>query len=60
MPSLEALTGVSPESNLLFDSASNIFGITEGGGKTSECTGNFAGAGCGVVFKIDQGHNDQF
>ena len=52
--------GGSPESNLLFDSASNIFGITEAGGKRSECTGNFSGAGCGVVFKIDQGHNDQF
>jgi hypothetical protein len=52
--------GGEPESNLLFDSAGSILGITEGGGKTSECTGNFAGAGCGVVFKIAQGHNDQF
>jgi hypothetical protein len=52
--------GSSPESNLLFDSAGNIFGITEAGGNTSKCTGNFSGLGCGVVFKIDQGHRDQF
>jgi hypothetical protein len=53
--------GGLPESNLLLDSAGNIFGITEGGGNTSECTGNFEGeAGCGVVFKIHQHHRDQF
>jgi hypothetical protein len=52
--------GSGPESNLLLDSAGNIFGITEAGGNTSECTGNFSGAGCGVVFKIDQHHRDQF
>jgi len=52
--------GAEPESNLLLDSAGNIVGLTEGGGDTSECTGNFSGAGCGVVFKIAQGHDDQF
>jgi hypothetical protein len=51
--------GSEPESNLLLDSAGNIFGVTEAGGNTSECTGNFNGAGCGVVFKIDQRHRDQ-
>ena len=44
--------GGEPESNLLLDSAGNIFGITEAGGNTSECTGNFSGAGCGVVFNL--------
>ena len=39
-------------SDLLFDSAGDIFGLTEGGGNTSECTGNFSGAGCGVVFEL--------
>jgi hypothetical protein len=52
--------GSSPESNLLIDSAGNIFGITEAGGNTSECTGNEEGeAGCGVVFEIGE-HRDQF
>jgi len=44
--------GGEPESNLLFDSAGNIYGMTEGGGNTSDCTGNFSGAGCGVVFEL--------
>jgi hypothetical protein len=48
--------GSGPESNLLLDSAGNIFGVTEGGGNISECSGY----GCGVVFKIARGHNDQF
>jgi hypothetical protein len=53
--------GGLPESNLVLDSAGNIFGVTEGGGNTSACTGNEEGeAGCGVVFKIDQRHRDQF
>ena len=53
---LYALTGGAdggePESNLLFDSAGNIYGMTEGGGNTSDCTGNFSGTGCGVVFEL--------
>jgi len=44
--------GGEPESNLLFDSGGNIFGMTEGGGNTSQCTGNFNSAGCGVVFEL--------
>jgi hypothetical protein len=40
--------GSSPESNLLFDSAGDIFGVTEGGGNTSDCSG----FGCGVVFEL--------
>ena len=31
--------GSGPESNLLLDSAGNIFGVTEGGGNISECSG---------------------
>lgn len=47
--------GGLPESNLILDSSGNLFGVTEGGGNTSECTGNEDGeAGCGVVFEIDQ------
>jgi uncharacterized repeat protein (TIGR03803 family) len=45
--------GNVPASNLLLDSAGNIFGITEAGGNTSECTGNEqGGSGCGVVFEL--------
>lgn len=45
--------GSVPQSNLVFDSAGNIFGLTVGGGNNSECTGNsFAPAGCGVVFEL--------
>ena len=44
--------GGEPGSNLLVDSTGNVFGMTEGGGNTSECTGNFSGAGCGVVFEL--------
>ncbi|HTA23408.1 MAG TPA: choice-of-anchor tandem repeat GloVer-containing protein [Terriglobales bacterium] len=44
--------GSEPESNLLLGPDGSIFGITEAGGNTSECTGNFSGAGCGVVFGI--------
>jgi len=45
--------GGTPQSNLLLDSAGNIFGMTEGGGNDSECTVNyFAGKGCGVVFEL--------
>jgi hypothetical protein len=54
-----AADGSGPESNLLLDSDGNVFGITEAGGNTSECTGNFSGAGCGVVFKIDRAHNER-
>jgi hypothetical protein len=46
--------GSGPESNLLFDSAGNIFGITEGGGDTSVCSGY----GCGVVFQLSPQHRD--
>jgi len=54
---LYAFTGASdgsvPESNLLLDSAGNVFGVTQGGGNNSECTGNtLGGEGCGVVFEL--------
>jgi uncharacterized repeat protein (TIGR03803 family) len=45
--------GSIPGSNLLLDSAGNIFGLTQGGGNNSECIGNSFGAeGCGVVFEL--------
>jgi uncharacterized repeat protein (TIGR03803 family) len=44
--------GGEPQSNVLFDSTGNIFGFTSMGGNTSDCTGNFSGAGCGVVFEL--------
>jgi uncharacterized repeat protein (TIGR03803 family) len=49
---LHAFTGGSdgayPEAGLIFDSAGNLFGTTEEGGKT----GCVIGSGCGTVFKI--------
>jgi len=62
---LYAFTGATdgglPGANLVFDSAGNIFGTTEGGGNTSECTGNVEGEpGCGVVFRIDQRRGERF
>jgi uncharacterized repeat protein (TIGR03803 family) len=38
--------GGSPESNLIFDSGGNLYGMTEFGGNAA-CT-------CGVVFKLSQ------
>lgn len=40
--------GAGPESNLFFDSAGNLYGVTQYGGDTSECGGN----GRGVVFEL--------
>jgi uncharacterized repeat protein (TIGR03803 family) len=52
--------GGLPESNLILDSSGNLFGVTEGGGNTSECTGNEEGeSGCGVVFEIEQQNRDR-
>ncbi len=44
--------GAGPESNLLFDSAGNLYGVAENGGNNSEC----GGYGCGVVFELQQLH----
>ena len=44
--------GAGPETNLIFDSAGDIFGTTESGGNTSVCSGNFSGPGCGVIFEL--------
>ena len=46
--------GSGPESNLILDSAENIFGVTEGGGNLSECSGY----GCGVVFELSPHHRN--
>jgi uncharacterized repeat protein (TIGR03803 family) len=43
-----AADGRTPQSNLLFDSAGNIYGMTDYGGDTS-CNSPF---GCGVVFEL--------
>lgn len=43
--------GSVPNSNLVFDSAGNIFGMTQDGGNNPECTGNYL-RGCGVVFEL--------
>ena len=41
------------QSNLLLDSAGDIFGMVDGGGDDSECPGNhLADYGCGVVFEL--------
>jgi hypothetical protein len=51
--------GGTPQSNVLFDSAGNIFGVSETGGNTSECKGNLEDeAGCGVVFELSPQHPD--
>jgi hypothetical protein len=42
----DSTDGASPESNLLFDSNGNIYGMAEYGGD-ADCYG-----GCGVVFRI--------
>jgi hypothetical protein len=45
--------GGVPQSNLLFDAAGDIFGMTTGGGNDSECLANkWGGDGCGVVFEL--------
>jgi len=47
------------QSNLLLDSAGDIFGMTTGGGNDSECNPNhFGGYGCGVVFELTPGGPD--
>jgi hypothetical protein len=40
--------GAGPGTSLIFDSAGNLYGITESGGNLSDCFS----AGCGVVFQI--------
>jgi uncharacterized repeat protein (TIGR03803 family) len=41
------------QTNLVLDSAGDIFGMTQGGGDDSECNPNyFADYGCGVVFEL--------
>jgi uncharacterized repeat protein (TIGR03803 family) len=42
--------GVAPWSGVIFDSKSNIYGTTAGGGRYSNCTG-----GCGTAFQLTKG-----
>ena len=45
--------GANPQSELIRDSAGNLYGTTRGGGSATLC----GGFGCGTVFKIDRsGH----
>jgi hypothetical protein len=44
---------------MVLDSVGNLYGTTEGGANKPECSGAFAQIGCGVVFKIDRGSDDQ-
>jgi uncharacterized repeat protein (TIGR03803 family) len=45
--------GVGPSSSLIFDSFSNLYGTTEGGGGTACGTTEIGGIrGCGVVFEL--------
>jgi hypothetical protein len=48
--------GGGPGSNLLFDSAGNLYGMNQYGGNASGCDGN----GCGVVFELQQPRNAPF
>jgi hypothetical protein len=47
--SFNNLDGANPESNLIFDSAGNLYGAAAWGGNQS-CTG-----GCGLIFKLVPG-----
>jgi uncharacterized repeat protein (TIGR03803 family) len=40
--------GAEPESNLVFDSSGNLYGMTNNGGNRTECNRG----GCGVVFEL--------
>jgi uncharacterized repeat protein (TIGR03803 family) len=42
--------GAEPESNLVFDSSGNLYGMTNNGGNRTECNRG----GCGVVFELQQ------
>jgi uncharacterized repeat protein (TIGR03803 family) len=42
--------GNAPESNLVLDSAGNLYGVTQGGGEISQLCG---GNSCGVVFELN-------
>lgn len=48
--------GSEPFGNLVIDSAGNLYGMTMSGGASSGSC--FAGAGCGVVFKVDAAGNE--
>jgi len=46
--------GEFPQANLIRDRAGNLYSTTSNGGNLSECFG----AGCGVVFKVDESGNE--
>jgi uncharacterized repeat protein (TIGR03803 family) len=46
--------GANPQSELIRDSAGNLYGTTRDGGSTTLC----GGFGCGTVFKIDSSGNE--
>jgi len=45
--------GASPNTYLTFDSAGNIYGVTNFRGNPADCT-QYGQTGCGTVFKLDQ------
>ena len=45
--------GASPNTYLTFDSAGNIYGVTDFRGNPADCT-QYGQTGCGTVFKLDQ------
>jgi uncharacterized repeat protein (TIGR03803 family) len=48
--SFDLADGAGPDAGLVFDSAGNLYGTTEGGGNLNQCV-NYGG-GCGVVFQL--------
>ena len=44
--------GATPESPLIRDQVDNLFGTTNSGGLTTECSFSYPYDGCGVVFKV--------
>jgi uncharacterized repeat protein (TIGR03803 family) len=46
--------GANPDAALVFDATGNLYGTTFQGGNSKSCSG------CGTVFKLSQGTNDQW
>jgi uncharacterized repeat protein (TIGR03803 family) len=44
--------GATPESPLIRDKSDNLYGTTDSGGLTTECSFSYPYDGCGVVFKV--------
>jgi len=53
-------TGLNPAASLISDSEGNLYGTTSTGGGTNCIIGNPIPYGCGLVFKLSPGQNDQW